>query len=78
MKDNKDSILPEGFTVGKLKEYFNIAKTEYSTAHKRAVKLDATDRGKLWEAVIAVAPPLVYTLGVAPVVLGRSLLVCGE
>ena len=56
MKDKKDSMLPEGFTVGKLKEYFNIAKAEYSTAHKRAVKLDATDRGKLWEAVQAKLP----------------------
>lgn len=56
MKDKKDNMLPEGFTVGKLKEYFNIAKAEYSTAHRRAVKLDATDRGKLWEAVQAKFP----------------------
>ena len=28
MKDKKDSMLPEGFTVGKLKEYFNIARSE--------------------------------------------------
>ena len=48
--------LPDGVCVEKLKEYFDIAKAEYSSAHRRAQKLDATDRGKLWEAVRAAFP----------------------
>ena len=54
-KMNK-SELPEGITIEKLKEYFSIGKAEYSAAHRRAQKLDATDRGKLWEAVRAAFP----------------------
>lgn len=54
-KINK-SELPEGVTIEKLKEYFSIGKAEYSSAHRRAQKLDATDRGKLWEAVRAAFP----------------------
>ena len=53
----KDNIsLPDGITVEKLTEYFNIGKAEYSAAQRRAQKLDATDRGKLWEAVRAAFP----------------------
>ena len=53
----KDNIsLPDGVTVEKLTEYFNIGKAEYSAAQRRAQKLDATDRGKLWEAVRAAFP----------------------
>ena len=53
----KDNItLPDGVTVQKLTEYFNIGKAEYSAAQRRAQKLDATDRGKLWEAVRAAFP----------------------
>ena len=53
----KDNItLPDGITIEKLTEYFNIGKAEYSAAQRRAQKLDATDRGKLWEAVRAAFP----------------------
>lgn len=53
----KDNIeLPGGITIEKLTEYFNIGKAEYSAAQRRAQKLDATDRGKLWEAVRAAFP----------------------
>lgn len=55
-KEKKDSKLPEGVTIEKLTEYFNIGKSEYSAAQRRARKLDATDRGKLWEAVRAAFP----------------------
>lgn len=48
--------LPEGYTVARLVEYFTIARSEYSAAHRKAVRLDATDRGKLWEAVQAAFP----------------------
>ena len=48
--------LPDGISIEKLKEYFNIGKAEYSSAQRRAQKLDATDRGKLWEAVRAAFP----------------------
>lgn len=52
----KEVKLPERVTVDKLKEWFNIGKSEYSAAHRRAQKLDATDRGKIWEAVRAEFP----------------------
>lgn len=53
----KDNItLPDGITIEKLTEHFNIGKAEYSAAQRRAQKLDATDRGKLWEAVRAAFP----------------------
>lgn len=48
--------LPEKWGVCRLKECFNIARTEYGDAHRKAQKLDATDRGKLWEAVRAAFP----------------------
>lgn len=52
----KDDKLPEGITIEYLTERFNIGKAEYSAAQRRAQKLDATDRGKLWEAVRAAFP----------------------
>ena len=52
----KDTALPSCMSIEKLKEYFDIARTEYAVAHRRAQKLDATDRGKLWEAVRAEFP----------------------
>lgn len=56
-KEKKTDVkLPEHVTVDKLKECFSIARTEYAAAHRRAQKLDATDRGKLWEAVRAEFP----------------------
>ena len=56
-KEKKTDVkLPEHVTVDKLKEYFSLARTEYAAAHRRAQKLDATDRGKLWEAVRAEFP----------------------
>ena len=48
--------LPNGFDVEQLSDKFNVARVEYSAAHKRAVKLDAVDRGKLWDAVRAKFP----------------------
>lgn len=58
MSDNKKSenALPEKYGIDTLKEFFNIGKSEYAAAHRRAQKLDATDRGKLWEAVRAEFP----------------------
>lgn len=53
---NPENKAPDCTSLEKLVEYFNIAKAEYSSAHKRAQKLDATDRGKLWEAVRAEFP----------------------
>ena len=50
------TALPEGYTLSRLKEYFDIMRNEYAAVHRRAVKLDATDRGKLWEAVNAAFP----------------------
>lgn len=48
--------LPQGVEVSQLNEKFKVAQTEYSAAHKRAVKLDAVDRGRLWDAVRAKFP----------------------
>lgn len=48
--------LPEGITVQKLNDWFSVAAAEYAPAHRRARKLDAADRGKLWEAVGAKFP----------------------
>ena len=55
-KNTNNTELPEGICIEKLTEYFNIGKSEYSAAQRRARKLDATDRGKLWEAVRAAFP----------------------
>ena len=64
MKDNKTPLVnkshgvetPEGYCLSKLTEMFNIAKSEYAPAFKRAIKLDATDKGRLWQAVKASFP----------------------
>jgi len=56
MSKKSNVELPDGITIEKLTEYFNIGKAEYSAAQRRAQKLDATDRGKLWEAVRAAFP----------------------
>ena len=55
-KNTNSTELPEGVCIEKLVEYFNIGKSGYSAAQRRARKLDATDRGKLWEAVRAAFP----------------------
>lgn len=60
--------LPEGVSPSKLAENYKIAAAEYSSAHKKAVKLDAADRNKMWQAVGAKFPPyqiLPYTNHVA-------------
>ena len=44
------------FSLSKLKEWYSVGRAEYSVAHRRAVKLDAADRGKLWEAIEARFP----------------------
>lgn len=52
-----DSLkLPEGYTLASLNELFNVAKNEYAPAFRRARKLDATDKGRLWQAVKASFP----------------------
>ena len=48
--------IPECITIEKLKEFFQVGRVEYAEAFRRAQKLDATDRGKLWEAVRARFP----------------------
>lgn len=48
--------LPDGVTVSTLRDNYTVAATEYTPALRRAYKLDATDRGKLWEAVRAKFP----------------------
>ena len=54
----KDSTikLPEGVTVDKLDEYWNLAFSKYTRAFRRAQLLDAADRAKLWEALKAKFP----------------------
>jgi hypothetical protein len=44
------------FSLSKLKEWYSVGRAEYTVAHRRAVKLDAADRGKLWEAIEARFP----------------------
>ena len=48
--------LPDGITIQQLNDWFSIAAAEYAPAHRRARKLDAADRGRLWEAVGAKFP----------------------
>ena len=61
-KNSKEDVkidkcaLPDGITVQQLNDWFSVAATEYAPAHRRARKLDAADRGKLWEAVGAKFP----------------------
>lgn len=42
--------LPEGLTLAILKERYDTAETHYTKAMRKAKLLDATDRGRLWEA----------------------------
>lgn len=48
--------LPECVTLGELVQWFTTAQNEYSPVMKRAQKLDATDNGRLWQAVQAKFP----------------------
>lgn len=43
--------------VCKLKEQFDLCKTQYTKEHRRMQVLDLTDRGGLWEALGAKFPP---------------------
>lgn len=43
--------LPEGITLEKLNGYLTVDRTEYTKAHRRARRIDALDRNKLWEAI---------------------------
>lgn len=53
MLNNK---LPAGVTADTLRSNWQTALTEYTKAHRKVHILDATDRGKLWEAVRATFP----------------------
>ena len=43
--------------VGKLREQFDLCKSQYAKEHRRMQVLDLTDRGGLWEALGAKFPP---------------------
>lgn len=43
--------LPKGVTLEQLQEHWDIASGAYQKAFKRIRLLDATDRGRLWEAI---------------------------
>ena len=43
--------------IGKLREQFDLCKSQYSKEHRRMQVLDLTDRGGLWEALGAKFPP---------------------
>lgn len=43
--------LPDGITLDKLNKYLTVDRTEYTKAHRRARRIDALDRNKLWEAI---------------------------
>lgn len=45
-----------GYTLAKLREMISTDQQEYSRAHRNARRLDALDRGKLWEALKAKFP----------------------
>lgn len=47
---------PEGWDMQRLMELFNVASNEYQPAFRRAQKLDATDKGRIWSAVKATFP----------------------
>lgn len=55
-KVNVGLELPDGYSLSGLIELFNVAKNEYAPAFRRARKLDATDKGRLWQAVKANFP----------------------
>jgi hypothetical protein len=48
--------LPEGITAQMLKDNWDTAYREYWRAFRRVTLLDATDRGRLWEALQCVFP----------------------
>lgn len=50
-KDKDDRCI-----VGELKEYFDVAKSEYTNVFKKLDRLDAIDNGDLWKAVAARFP----------------------
>lgn len=56
MKSNSEELLPDGFSMHRLTEWFSVAKNEYAPAFRRARKLDATDKGRLWQAVKSTFP----------------------
>lgn len=56
VRANKGVELPEGYSLAELTELFDVAKAEYEPAFRRARKLDATDKGRLWAAVKAKFP----------------------
>lgn len=43
--------------IGKLREQFELCKSQYTKEHRRMQVLDLTDRGGLWEALGAKFPP---------------------
>lgn len=43
--------------IGKLREQFDLCRSQYAKEHKRMQVLDLTDRGGLWEALGAKFPP---------------------
>ena len=46
----------KGVTLQDLQDNLNLAKSEYSVAHRKAKLLDALDRNKLWETIRAKFP----------------------
>ena len=49
--------LPDGVTLSQLDSNYRVAAVEYRRAQQKAAKLDATDKGRLWEAIGAKYPP---------------------
>jgi hypothetical protein len=47
----KNLSLPQGITIEMLKENYDTALSQYAPAFKRALILDATDKGRLWKAL---------------------------
>lgn len=48
--------LPDGITISSLTRMLTVDRTEYAKAHRRARKIDALDRNKLWEALSSKFP----------------------
>lgn len=58
MKENKPEAAQEDRKLLQdLKERYDLAKTYYTPEHRKMNLLDATDKGKLWEALRAKFPP---------------------
>ena len=59
-KDKKEKELINGkelrIPVAKLREQYDLCKTQYSKEHRRMKVLDLTDRGGIWEALGAKFP----------------------